>query len=86
MTTILHILYSLVIGGLVSATVYVVTGVMRRSGSESSEGKGGTGGKPIKKKPVKKKPKKDDDDDLSGGRSADSGLTPTREWVGGSRG
>lgn len=59
-------------------------GAIRHRGSDTPGGKGGTGGKPVKKQPVKKR--KSDDDDFSGGRASDSGVTPTKEWVGGSRG
>ena len=84
MTVLFKILCSLLIGCLVGGTVYLIAGVLHRSNSGDSEGKGGTGGSSTKKKTKKERPK--DDNENSGGTASGSGLTPTKEWVGGSRG
>lgn len=79
---------SLLIGVLVGGIAYVALGFRRRDGSnDSATEKHGTGGKSAKdQKKEKKKRPTDNDDDSYGGRASGSGLTPTKEWVGGSRG
>lgn len=78
------ILLSLLIGVAVGGIAYVVMGLVRRDGSDTApeKNRGGGGGS----KEQKKKRPTDKDDDNFGGRSSDSGLTPTKEWVGGGRG
>lgn len=83
MTMVFKVVLSLLIGGLIGGGVYVILGILRSNGSDGSAEKRGAGKK--QKPRRKKKPRDEDDEDSSGGKASDSGLTPTKEWVGGVR-
>lgn len=86
MTTILYkVVLSLLVGSLIGGLAYVVVGIFRPDGSDDSSGNRSAGSKTAKKV-KKKKRSEDNDDDSSGGRTPDTGLAPTKEWIGGSRG